>query len=132
RKLGCSAQDARFDPIFTFQLPNFPTSQPGRREGEVIREIAVIGTGTMGRGIAYLSAVAGYDTAIHDVDSSALDSAKAAIESTLKKGVEKGKVAEATAREALQRIHLSTELEPAVRSADLIIEAVPEELDLKM
>jgi len=98
----------------------------------VIRQIAVIGTGTMGRGIAYLSAVAGYDTVIYDVDSSALDSAKASIESTLKKGVEKGKVIEATARAAVQRIHLSTELEPAVRTADLIIEAVPEELDLKM
>src|SRR5438067_2712193 len=101
RKLGCSAQDARFDPIFTFQLPNFPTSQPGGREGEMIRQIAVIGTGTMGRGIAYLSAVAGYDTVIHDADSSALDAAKASIESTLKKGVEKGKVAEGAAREAL-------------------------------
>ncbi len=98
----------------------------------MIRQIAVIGTGTMGRGIAYLSAVAGYDTVIYDVDSSALDSAKASIESTLKKGVEKGKVIEATARAAVQRIHLSTELEPAVRTADLIIEAVPEELDLKM
>jgi len=46
----------------------------------------------MGRGIAYLSAVAGYDTILHDVDSSALDAARASIESTLKKGVEKGKV----------------------------------------
>lgn len=98
----------------------------------MIRQIAVIGTGTMGRGIAYLSAVAGYDTMIYDVDASALDSAKASIESTLKKGVEKGKVADAAAREALQRIQLSTELEPAVRTADLIIEAVPEDLDLKM
>lgn len=98
----------------------------------MIRQIAVIGTGTMGRGIAYLSAVAGYDTMIYDVDGSALDSAKASIESTLRKGVEKGKVAEAAAREALGRIQLSTELEPAVRTADLIIEAVPEDLDLKM
>jgi 3-hydroxybutyryl-CoA dehydrogenase len=98
----------------------------------MIRQIAVIGTGTMGRGIAYLSAVAGYETMIYDVDSPALDSAKASIESTLKKGVEKGKVSDAAAREALQRIQLSTELEPAVRTADLIIEAVPEDLDLKM
>ena len=98
----------------------------------MIRQVAVIGTGTMGRGIAYLSALAGYDTILHDVDPSTLDAAKASIESTLKKGVEKGKVADAAAREALQRIQLSAELEPAVRTADLIIEAVPEDLDLKM
>ena len=98
----------------------------------MIRQIAVIGTGTMGRGIAYLSALAGYDTVIHDVDSDALDAAKASVESTLKKGVEKGRVADAAAREAIARIHLANELEPAVRTADLIIEAVPEDLDLKM
>ena len=98
----------------------------------MIRQIAVIGTGTMGRGIAYLSALAGYDTVIHDVDAAALDAAKASVESTLKKGVEKGKVADGAAREAIARIQLSSELEPAVRTADLIIEAVPEDLDLKM
>ena len=97
----------------------------------MIRQIAVIGTGTMGRGIAYLAALAGYDTVIHDVDAAALDAAKASVESTLKKGVEKGKVAEAAAREAMGRIQLAGDLEPAVRSADLIIEAVPEDFDLK-
>ena len=97
----------------------------------MIRQIAVIGTGTMGRGIAYLSAVAGYETVINDVDSAALDAARASIESTLRKGVEKGKVTEAAASEAMNRIQLASELEPAVRTADLIIEAVPEDLDLK-
>ena len=97
----------------------------------MIRQIAVIGTGTMGRGIAYLSAVAGYDTILHDVDASALDAARASIESMLKKGVEKGKVADSAARNAMQRIQVMAELEPAVRTADLIIEAVPEDLDLK-
>ena len=92
----------------------------------MIRQIAIIGTGTMGRGIAYLSAVAGYETIIYDVDSAALDAARASIESTLRKGVEKGKVAEAIAGEAIERVQLASELEPAVRTADLIIEAVPE------
>ena len=85
----------------------------------------------MGRGIAYLSAVAGYETVLYDLDSAALDSARASIESTLKKGVEKGKVADTAAREAMRRIQLAGELEPAVRTADLIIEAVPEDPDLK-
>src|SRR5438445_393803 len=97
----------------------------------MIRQVAVIGTGTMGRGIAYLAAVAGYETVIHDVESDALDAAKANIESTLRKGVEKGKVDAAAADAASKRIRLASDLEPAVREADLIIEAVPEDFDLK-
>jgi 3-hydroxybutyryl-CoA dehydrogenase len=97
----------------------------------MIRQVSVLGTGTMGRGIAYLSALAGYDTVIHDVDSGALDAAKANIESTLRKGVEKGKVDASAAEAASKRIQLANDLEPAVRQADLIIEAVPEDLDLK-
>jgi len=97
----------------------------------MIRQIAVIGTGTMGRGIAYLAAVAGYETVIHDADAAALDAAKASIESTLQKGVERGKVTSDAAAAASGRIHLAADLEPAVHGADLIIEAVPENLELK-
>src|SRR5438093_10185970 len=97
----------------------------------MIRQIAIIGTGTMGRGIAYLAALAGYETVIHDVDAGALDAAKASVESTLKKGVEKGKVSQTAADGASKRVHVATDLEPAVREADLIIEAVPEDPDLK-
>lgn len=96
-----------------------------------IRQIAVIGTGTMGRGIAYLAAVAGYETVIHDADAGALDAAKASIDSMLAKGVERGKVTREAAVEAGARLHLSPDLEPAVHAADLIIEAVPENLELK-
>ena len=98
----------------------------------MIRTIAVIGTGTMGRGIAYLAAVSGYDTILHDADSGALYAARAAIDSILRKGVEKGKVTDALAKESLERIHLAADLEPAVRGADLIIEAVPENFELKI
>jgi 3-hydroxybutyryl-CoA dehydrogenase len=98
----------------------------------MIRQVSVIGTGTMGRGIAYLSAVAGYETVLHDVDAGALEAARANIESTLRKGVEKGKVEASVADAAAKRIQLATDLEPAVRQADLIIEAVPEDLDLKL
>jgi 3-hydroxybutyryl-CoA dehydrogenase len=85
----------------------------------------------MGRGIAYLGAVAGYETVLHDADAGALDAAKASIESTLQKGVERGKLTSNAAAEAVGRIHLSPDLEPAVHGADLIIEAVPEDVDLK-
>jgi len=97
----------------------------------MIRQITILGTGTMGRGIAYLSAVAGYDTVLFDADPQALDGARASIDSTLRKGVEKGKLDAAAASDAIGRLQLVPDLEPAVSGADLIIEAVPENFDLK-
>lgn len=97
----------------------------------MIRVIAVIGTGTMGRGIAYLSAVAGYDTILHDADAAALDAARESIESTLRKGIDRKKITEEAAHGAIERLQMVGDLEPAVRDADLIIEAVPENFDLK-
>ena len=98
----------------------------------MIRQISILGTGTMGRGIAYLSAVAGYETVMFDADAAALDAARAAVESILRKGVEKGKLAESAAAEALGRVQVIPDLEPAVNGADLIIEAVPEHLEMKI
>ena len=97
----------------------------------MIRQITILGTGTMGRGIAYLAAVAGYDTVLFDADPQALDGARASIDSILRKGVEKGKLAASAAGDAIGRLQLVPELEPAVSGADLIIEAVPENFDLK-
>lgn len=97
----------------------------------MIRQISILGTGTMGRGIAYLAAVAGYDTVLFDAEPAALDHARAAIDAILRKGVEKGKIAAEAASAAAERLHLVPELEPAVNAADLIIEAVPENLELK-
>jgi 3-hydroxybutyryl-CoA dehydrogenase len=98
----------------------------------VIRQISILGTGTMGRGIAYLAALAGYDTVMFDVDAGALDAARASVDSILRKGVEKGKVAESAAADAIKRLQTVSELEPAVNNADLIIEAVPETFELKV
>ncbi len=97
----------------------------------MIRTIAVIGTGTMGRGIAYLAAISGYDTVLHDSDAAALDAARDSIESTLAKGIEKKKISADDAHAAIERMQMVADLEPAVRDADLIIEAVPENFDLK-
>jgi 3-hydroxybutyryl-CoA dehydrogenase len=97
----------------------------------MIRTISVLGTGTMGRGIAYISAVAGFDTFIHDSDPAALEKAQEAVESLLQKGIAKGKITQDAAHEALERLQLVADIEPAVREADLIIEAVPEDFDLK-
>jgi 3-hydroxybutyryl-CoA dehydrogenase len=97
----------------------------------LIRQITVIGSGTMGRGIAYLAAVAGYDTIVQDVDEGSVETSRTSIESTLRKGVEKGKLTDAAAREALARLQFGSDLESAARGADLIVEAVPENEELK-
>lgn len=97
----------------------------------MIRQIAVIGTGTMGRGIAYLGAFAGYETVLFDAEPAALDAALASVQSTFRKGVEKQKLSQEAADAAVARLHAANELEAAVHGADLVIEAVPEILELK-
>ncbi len=97
----------------------------------MIRTIAVLGTGTMGRGIAYVSAVAGFDTFMHDSDPAALEKAQEAVESLLQKAITRGILTEEAAHESLGRVQPASDIEPAVREADLIIEAVPEDFDLK-
>jgi 3-hydroxybutyryl-CoA dehydrogenase len=97
----------------------------------MIRQITVIGSGTMGRGIAYLSAAAGYQTFLNDVEDDLLTAAISSIESLLAKGVEKGKISSEDASAARERLQMSTDVESAAREADLIIEAVPEDFQLK-
>ena len=97
----------------------------------MIRQIAVIGSGTMGRGIAWLAARSGYETVVFDVDQGALDAARGWIESTFQKSVEKGKIAEGDVAKAMSLVQTAADLEPAVQQADLIIEAVPENFQMK-
>ena len=95
-----------------------------------VKRIAVVGAGIMGRGIAYASAIVGYDTALYDVKAEILAEARSDIESITKKGVERGKV-DARAAEGM---HLSTttELEEACTGSQLVIEAAPEDIKLKI
>jgi 3-hydroxybutyryl-CoA dehydrogenase len=97
-----------------------------------IRTIAVLGGGIMGRGIAYASALAGYDTRLQDVSRVALDQARAEIGMVLDKGVASAKVEADAAAGAKSRLQTSTTLEEAVPDADLVIEAVPEDMRLKL
>jgi 3-hydroxybutyryl-CoA dehydrogenase len=97
-----------------------------------LRRVAVIGAGTMGRGIAQVSALGGMETMLHDADEAALGRARAAIESALAKGVELGKVQAAAATQARQNLRIAPRLEDAARGADLVIEAVPEDMALKI
>lgn len=97
-----------------------------------IRTIAVLGAGIMGRGIAYVAALGGYDTVLQDTSREALDKGAADIASILAKGVAAGKVEAAAADAARARLRTTTSLEEAARVADLVIEAVPERIELKI
>jgi 3-hydroxybutyryl-CoA dehydrogenase len=95
-----------------------------------IRRVAVLGCGLMGSGIAEIAAKAGFETHVREVNEELAKKGRAAIEKSLGRAVEKGKL-EASARDAaLARIHLTTRLED-LAAADIVIEAVTEDLALK-
>ena len=94
-------------------------------------KVAVVGAGTMGHGIAQVVALAGYETALTDSNAAVLEAAPARIEENLEGGVTRGKITEGNAREAMSRIQLLGDLEAAVTDADLVIEAVIEDLGVK-
>jgi 3-hydroxybutyryl-CoA dehydrogenase len=95
-------------------------------------KIAVIGSGTMGRGIAYAAAVAGYETSLYDTEPAALGRALEAIRKDLDAGVEKAKLTKADAERALTRVKIARDLADAADGAGFVIEAVPERIDLKI
>ena len=96
-----------------------------------IEKIAVIGAGTMGHGIAQVSAQAGYAVALYDVTPDFVARGLARIEENLRKGVDRGKVSEEQMSEPLARVRAAADLGDAVEDADLVIEAVVEKLDAK-
>jgi 3-hydroxybutyryl-CoA dehydrogenase len=97
-----------------------------------VATIAVIGAGTMGRGIAHVAALGGYRTILEDLLPNALRRAESEIRANLDKSVELGKVTADAARAALARLEYAGSVEEAAREADLVIEAVPEEMESKI
>ncbi len=95
-----------------------------------IRNVGVVGLGTMGAGIAQLSVQAGFETIGREVSAELGERGRATIERYLARGVEKGRVSEGERDAALARLTLTTELAD-LADCDLVIEAVLEELDLK-
>ncbi len=95
-----------------------------------IEKVGVIGAGTMGHGIAQVCAMAGCDVVLYDIGEALVDTGLARIRSNLAKGVERGKVDTAQAEGALARLN-GTVLLQEVAAADLVVEAVPEKLELK-
>jgi 3-hydroxybutyryl-CoA dehydrogenase len=103
-----------------------------KAEASVIQTVAVIGAGIMGRGIAYVSALGGYRTVLQDANAEALDRGVSDIEAIFEKGVATGKVEGESAAHAIARLETARTLEQAAANADLVIEAVPESMDLKI
>ncbi len=97
-----------------------------------VKTIAVIGAGIMGRGIAHVAALGGFDTVLNDISVDLLEKARNQIAKDLQKGVEIGKLSPDAMASALDRLSLNPNLEDSARGADLIIEAVPERIDLKI
>ena len=97
-----------------------------------IKTVSVIGAGIMGRGIAHAAALGGYRTILEDILPASLRKAETEIRSNLDKAVELGKVSAADADAAYKRIEFAGSVEEAAREADLVIEAVPEEMESKI
>ena len=97
-----------------------------------VQTIAVIGAGIMGRGIAHAAALGGYRTILEDLLPAALRKAEMEIRSNLDKAVELNKVTASDADAAFRRLEYAGSVEEAAREADLVIEAVPEEMESKI
>ena len=95
-----------------------------------IKNVFVIGAGTMGNGIAQVSAQAGYNVTMSDIKDEFIQKGLAAIEKSLDRGVKKGTMQESEKTEIISRIKTTLDMNDA-RDADLVIEAAPEVIDLK-
>ncbi|WP_159898640.1 3-hydroxyacyl-CoA dehydrogenase family protein [Salinirussus salinus] len=93
--------------------------------------VAVLGAGSMGHGIAHVSALGGHSVIVRDVEQERIERGLEQVEADLEDGVERGKLTPAEKEDAIERLTGTVSLEPAVEDADLVVEAVPERLDLK-
>lgn len=93
--------------------------------------VTVIGAGSMGHGIAQVSAQAGHEVVLNDIDEERIANGIEQVESNLDGGVKREKVTEAERDAALKRLSGETDLAAAISDADLVVEAVPERMDLK-
>lgn len=96
-----------------------------------IKNITILGSGVMGHGIAQVSAMSGYDVVLRDIEQQFLEKAMEKIKWSLEKLVSKEKITKEESETILGRIKTRVDLKEAVQSADLVIEAVPEIMDLK-
>jgi 3-hydroxybutyryl-CoA dehydrogenase len=98
----------------------------------VVKFLTVIGSGTMGRGIAYTAALADFQVCVQDVQAAALDKAKDYIEKEMRRSAERGYVDPGAVDRALANLTYTTNIEEAAKNADIVIEAVFEQMELKI
>jgi 3-hydroxybutyryl-CoA dehydrogenase len=96
----------------------------------VSNRIGVVGAGTMGAGIAQIAALGGYETYLYEIDEKQLERGIEMIRNGMRRGAERGRWTEAAANESLERLRTDTLIE-LLRDCELVIEAAPEDLDLK-
>jgi 3-hydroxybutyryl-CoA dehydrogenase len=96
-----------------------------------VKTLTVVGSGTMGHGIGQLAAMRGIDVRVFDVDSAALDRARASVRTSLDRFVKKGTVSQHESDEMFDRMKFVDDLDKAVAGANVVVEAVPEVLELK-
>jgi 3-hydroxybutyryl-CoA dehydrogenase len=97
-----------------------------------VKTIAVIGAGAMGSEIAYAAAFGGYQTILEDISLRTLEQALASIRQSFEEAVARGKLQASVRNKALSLISTASDVKDAIRDAELIIEAVPEELEMKL
>ncbi|MBV9496695.1 MAG: 3-hydroxybutyryl-CoA dehydrogenase [Acidobacteria bacterium] len=97
-----------------------------------MNKIVVIGAGTMGNGIAHTAAASGFETTLVDVSSEILDRAVSTISANLQRGVDKGRMTAEEKAAVLGRITPSTDMQTPIAEADLIVEAIIENLAAKV
>jgi 3-hydroxybutyryl-CoA dehydrogenase len=97
-----------------------------------IQTIAVIGAGAVGRGIAFAAALGGYRTILEDILPSSLRTAAAELQQHLARAANLGDLSKSEALAAFNRLEYASTVEQAAREADLVIEAVPDELESKI
>ncbi len=97
-----------------------------------MKNIAVIGSGTMGNGIAHVFAQFGYTVNLIDISSSSLEKAMATIEKNLDRQVSKGSISESDKVSTLKNLKTFTSIEEGVKGIDLVVEAATENIDLKL
>lgn len=95
------------------------------------KKVVIIGSGVMGRGIAYVASLGGFETTLVDISEDALRNAEKEIKVIFQKGMERGKVDEQKAADAKSRLLYKTSIEETVKDADIVIEAVPEKIEIK-
>jgi len=96
-----------------------------------IEQISVVGGGTMGNGIAHVFAVSGFNVTLVETSEELAEKALATIDKNLSRMVKKEKIGETEKNASLERILTATNLQDGVKNADLVIEAIPENYDLK-